>query len=290
MDKIQLDELARWKNQDFLIPEDQNSSYRSLSKIVIIGGCGRSGTTLLRVMLDSHSQIASGPESSLFLPVPITLEQLADKFDLKLSALESLFRVALSKEEFIDKFQQLYLRNTNKQIWADKTARNIHRLDYIFTHFPNAKVIHMVRDGRDTICSLLTHRKRRVVDGKIELTGYIMPLQDSIDRWLFAVEDGLKFRGHTNYLEVRYENLVQEPKTTLKQVCDFVGVLFEEPMLNYYTVNTPSRDFMKFPQNIEATKPISTSSIERWKRELNEEDLQQVNMQIYSCLQKLNYI
>ena len=78
VDNHQIEELKRWQLLDF-VPEPEED-YVFEAPIVIVCGCGRSGTTLTRVMLDSHPQLYSGPESLLFLPVPIDTADLAYKF------------------------------------------------------------------------------------------------------------------------------------------------------------------------------------------------------------------
>jgi len=289
LDNVQQAELSRWENADWDPNQEDTSDFTSSTNLIAIGGCGRSGTTLMRVMLDTHSQIASGPESLLFLPTKIDLEVLAEKFDLDVVALEELLDKSDSRAEFTNKFQELYIASVKKEIWADKTARNIHRIPYIFDHFPNAKFIHVVRDGRDVISSLLTHRKRRLSKGKIELTGYRMPLENCIRRWRKAIGDCLEHRGHPNYCEVQYQDLVLDTRNALKQVCEFLEVPFEENMLEYHTVDTSSRDPTKFIQNVEATKPISTNSLGRWRRDLSAEQQKEVHEAVHDLLEKMGF-
>ena len=60
--------------------DNLNGAYTSAENHIVIGGCGRSGTTLVRVILDSHPQISCGPESNVFLPPVLDLPRLKDKF------------------------------------------------------------------------------------------------------------------------------------------------------------------------------------------------------------------
>jgi protein-tyrosine sulfotransferase len=286
LDAIQQKELDRWKNNDWIPEEEDSSDYISYDKIVAICGSGRSGTTLLRVMLDTHQEIASGPESLLFLPVSISIGDLAEKFNLNEGFLTNLKEECESRAEFIDRFKELYLVEANKSIWADKTSRNIHRIGYILTHFPNAKIIHVVRNGKDTICSLRRHRKRKLEGGEIKLTGYTMPLENCVQRWVNAIADTLPFRDYLNYYEVKYEDLVEQPKRTLQSVCRAIGVDYVSDMLNFHKV---PRNFRHFIQNIEATKPIFISSIGRWKKELSHQERDYVETQIEEFERILGY-
>ncbi len=282
-------ELGRWKNLDWpaVFPDDQLKTL-SKKKIVIIGGCGRSGTTLLRVMLDSHSQIACGPESFLFLPTPIDPENLHFKFGIPKKIILSLAASA-DRWIFIEKFQTAYLSRTHKKIWADKTSRNVHRFDAILAHFPNARIIHMIRDPRDTVASLRTHRKRRVVAGRIVKNNWIMPYPDCINRWITSVSDGIKWRSDRRYIEIKYEDLVHAPDATLKKVCQHIGVRFEPAMLQFYLKKGISRDPLRFPQNVEATKPLSDTSVGRWKRDLPRVEVHRVTIQTARLARKLGY-
>lgn len=288
LEEIKVRELQRWKNLDF--ETDPEDNYVSNEQIVIIGGCGRSGTTLLRVLLDTHSQIACGPESQLFLPIKVDLNDLSKKFNMNLEILESMQKKSQSKTQFIEMFLNAYLQLMNKKIWADKTSRNIHRLHYILKHFPNAKIIHMIRNGKDVVSSLKTHRKRMNSAGKLIPTGLVMPLQDCIDRWLLSIKDCMPFCSHKNYMEVRYEMLVLNTKKTLNNICQFIGVEYEQSMMNYYLIDSTSRNPLYFPQNIEATRPISSESIDRWKRDLSEYELEQVKLQIDPSMEKIGYL
>lgn len=289
IDFLQKRELRRWRNLDWPKKfEDDNSSFVSQRKIVIIGGCGRSGSTILRVMLDTHSQIASGPESLLFLPIPINPEDLESKFEIS-SKRSGEWARKYGRWEFIIRFQKAYLAKRKRTLWADKTSRNVHRFGAILKHFPNTKLLHIVRDARDVVASLRTHPKRRVVNGKIEETGIVNPFEACLERWLFAVSDGFKYRDHPNYHEVRYEDLVSETESTLLDVCRHIGIEYEPSMLNFYQQRGGSRDPLRFPQNIEATLPIFQSSIGRWRKDLTSQEARTVVREAKLFLEKLGY-
>lgn len=288
-DPDQQKELDRWQCKDFSGRYEDASNFVSNKAIFVVCGCGRSGTSLLRVILDTHSLLACGPESLLFLPIPINLGELNKKFEIPLKDLRSWKHRFKSRAEFILHFHEAYLSLRERNIWGDKTSRNIHWLEQIWQHFPNAKVIHVVRDPRDVVRSLKTHRKRKVVDGEIVPTGWIQPLDDCIGRWLRAMDNALCFRGNPNYMEMKYEDLVLDTTSTLTRVCRHVGVHFEEQMLEFHKVTSKSRDATLFPQNIEATQPISTASIGKWKEELTDEEVTEVTQRTRDYANLLGY-
>src|SRR6266478_4880458 len=239
--------LARWIRRT-------RSRHVSEQSPIIIGGCQRSGTTLLRVMLDSHPHIACGPESGLlagsFLP-----QKLTKRFNVPTDEIWRLWGMAKDHADFVDRFLTRYAFDRGRQRWAEKTPHHARFLEYIFRHFPKAKFIHMIRDGRDVVCSIRTHPKYRIVDGKKVATGIRKPIEPCIDSWLRETANGLRWRDHPSYFEVRYEDLVNAPELQLRQLCDFIGEPWDFAMLEYHRETGPSRDTANFIANEAATKP-----------------------------------
>ena len=252
--------------------ERLDGEYVSQAAPIVIVGCGRSGTTLLRVMLDSHPNICCGPESEVFLDKRLKLEVLAERFDMPPRTLARIYRRAGSRAEFIEKFFAEYCRVTGKPRWAEKSPRNISDLPFIFRAFPNARVLHIIRDGRDVACSLRTHPRHKVVDGELVPLNTWKPIDQCIQRWIDAIELARSYRSDPRWAEVRYEELVGHPREAMAAVLEFIGEPWDEAVLNYDQVHTASRDVRKFPQNPEATRQISDSSLDRWRRDLSDAD------------------
>jgi hypothetical protein len=107
IDDLQIEELKRWRLLDFRPePDDDHTSHAS---IVVVCGCGRSGTTLARVMLDTHPELYAGPESLVFLPVPVDAGDLARKFDLGEREVQALHEGTPSRARFAERFKDLVL-------------------------------------------------------------------------------------------------------------------------------------------------------------------------------------
>jgi hypothetical protein len=172
---------------------------------------------------------------------------------------------------FIDLFLTHYARQHGKQRWAEKTPQNIRHIGWIIAHWPKAKIIHVIRDGRDTVCSIRTHPRFRIIDGEKIPTGINRPLQPCIESWLRDTGSGLQWRGHPNYREVRYEDLVLQPEPTLRRVCEFIGEAFDPALLRYHE---QPRDATNFITNVAATKPLKTSAIGRWRDNFKPEELE----------------
>jgi protein-tyrosine sulfotransferase len=243
-------------------------------------------------MLDSHPHICCGPESGLFLAKPVTaarLDALARKFDLDASRLRSIFEASSSQAKFIEGFFEYYCELTRKRRWAEKTPRNVHVLEFVFAHFPNARFVHVIRDGRDVVCSLRTHPRFEVVDGRLVELDRRNPIGDCIERWVRDVRAGLAFRDHPAAIEVRYEDLVREPEATLRGLLGRLGEPWDDRVLRYHELVSPSRDVTKFPQNPEATRPLSESAIGRWRTELAPEEAELFKRRAGLLLIQLGY-
>jgi len=239
---------------------------------IIVGGCGRSGTTLLRVMLDSHRNICCGPESQLLLARPVRLDVLAERFDVAPRTLAGLYKRARSRAGFVDAFFREYCRTRQKRRWAEKSPGNLMNLDYIFAAFPEARFIHMIRDGRDVACSWRTHPRHKVVNGQLVPTNIRRPIAECIDRWVEAMAAARPWRADKRYMEVHYEQLVRAPAETLREIMAFVNEPWDEAMLDYHEVASGSRDVTRFPQNPEATRAIETKSLSRWQQDLSDDE------------------
>jgi len=81
---------------------------------IVLGGCGRSGTTLLRMMLDSHRRICCGPESSLFRRRAIDADWLADRFGFDRDEVGAIVDAAASRPAFIEAFAGLCMQKAGK--------------------------------------------------------------------------------------------------------------------------------------------------------------------------------
>ncbi len=267
------------------------ASYVSEASPIVIGGCGRSGTTLLRVMLDSHPRICAGPESTLFhRPFrPGGYAWLAERFQLDPEVVRGLYRSSRSQAEFVDRFFAKYCRSTGKARWAEKTPKNVLAIGYVFEHFPDARFVHVIRDGRDTVVSLRTHPRHWKVDGELVPRNTWHPIDRCTRRWVEAIETSKPFRNHPGYREVRYEELVAAPEATLRSLLAWLGEPWDAAVLHHSEVKSPSRDPINFAQNPEATKPVYDSAVGRWRTELSPADAATVKALAGDLLVELGY-
>jgi hypothetical protein len=265
---------------------------------VIIGGSPRSGTTLLRRLLDEHPAFAGGPESSLFLPGRPDVARLAHGYGIPPPELERLLAASASQTAFIDAFAGRYLELRGRQRWVEKTPLNIAHLDWIGRQFPEAHVIHLVRDGRDVVCSMREHPDRRWVDGRWRDTHRVRPVAAYAERWVTSTGQGFAHRGDPRYIEVRYEDLVSDPAGSLSRLLESLDEQADEAIIARTRAGAATGDDADdaddgaadgAPARPDAAGAITTSSVGRWRRDLSEADLRDVMRVAGARLRELGY-
>lgn len=245
--------------------------YQSLQRHVVMGGSPRSGTTLLRRIVDRHPAMSCGPEMGLFVPTRWQFDPLAAMSGLPAADLREMFEASPSQGAFIDAFAGRYLELREKPRWAEKTPLNVRHFGWILQRFPEARLVHLIRDGRDVICSAAKHPDRYWVDGRWVWRPRAHRLQDLARAWVADTGSGMRFRGDARYHEVRYEDLVTQPETTLRQLCDFLGEPFDARLLETEDERPAMPTESLATGGVPAPSdrgPVFTHSIGRWRQDL----------------------
>lgn len=241
-------------------------SPRSEHAAVFVGGCGRSGTTLFKEVLNRHPKLACGPETSLF-GLPFSIDNIAAPWGIDRGELQQLEQSSKNLLEFAERFAQRFLEQEGKQRWVEKTPNNVRAIGPILTWYPNARFIHVIRDGRDVACSLRNHPKERIENGRVVPLKTVNPMDRCATRWRDDVCHGLAYRDHPRVLEVRYEDLVRDPAEQFAQVCAFIGETFDESMLSA-SDDEPARPGQNL-NNPGASSSITPRAIGRWEKDLS---------------------
>lgn len=232
---------------------------------IFIGGMFKSGTTLLRAMLGQHSAIASGLETYWFdwdwsgrdgARLRQTLARLADYFDMSADAVLTLAKSEDTPEAFLDALMTELASRQGKQRWAEKTPGNIAHIDRIWKAWPDAQVVHIIRDPRDIFASLVEAKKWDTAP-------------EFADRWAATIGRGERLLaalrpGAQSYLAIRYEDLIGAPDATMRRVTDFLREPWEPQVASF---SGRQEDFDKV---LEATGKASTT-LERLKEPLTGE-------------------
>lgn len=265
-----------------------NGTYVSDAPAIIVGGCIRSGTTLLRTMLDSHPNIAAGAETWLFVGRHESgFPWLADEYGLSREYVKEMAATSPSLPHFIERFLDEYAERMGKKRWAEKSPGNVMRLQYIFRHFPKAKFIHVIRDGRDVVCSIVAQRER------LRKQGIDTPVpgttEDRIRFWVDAVRAGLTWREDPRYLEVRYEDLVNAPDVHARRVLEFVDEPWCDDVLKANEVQQSRAHRIREYGTPEVHQPIFNRSIGRWESDLTASEIAICHRLGGKLLQQLGY-
>lgn len=272
-----------------------------------IVGSGRSGSTLLRRLLNNHTRIVIPPETYVLgLAIKRYRQQSTMRwndlveyvfstfefhpefktFDLSLRPLVNELKDA-SKENrnlafMLNSFYHYYAQqHTGKdcELWADKTPVNTFSLERIYSVFPDAKFIHIIRDGCDVVSSYVT-------------SGIYQSFEEAAKRWKMSVMLAEKFRKKhpETMLAIRYEDLVTEPKCTLQNICRFIGVEFEAQMLEERKIGDGKLgDVEMHDHHANVLKPLTADSIGKGRALLPDDAKVKVQKIIGGQLKKLGY-
>lgn len=300
------DNFRLWRNYFFhRIPLRQDGEELSCLPFFIIGS-GRSGTTLLMAILTSHPDIFIPPESKVisrlvrrcqslnFLPWRQLSRLIVSRFEAQrkfylwevnvaefYDELLSLRKKERSLAKALDMFYCYCGRQKKEEfkIWGDKSPINTLNLGWIHRVFPQAKFIHIIRDGRDVVSSMLI--KGDTPAGRnIEL---------ACRRWNRSIELAQRFgqmKGK-HYVELRYEELVSHPELTVRRICEFLSVDYQPTMLYHQGREKLPLTKLRHHQNVR--KPINTDSIGKWKNNLNARQKHLVNKFLQDNLVILGY-
>jgi Sulfotransferase family len=265
--------------------------------VPFVVGAPRSGTTLLRLMLDAHPEIAI-PSETHFIPDVVNAfkarrmnpERLTallvahhrwGDFHLDADELRARFeRVEpFNAADAVRAFYRLYAEGKGKPRWGDKTPGYVKKLRTIGKLFEEARPIHIIRDGRDVALSLLSMNWGASTIPKAAATW---------DRRVRGARAAAEELPH--YMEVRYEDLVEDTEPILRQICEYLEVDFDPVMLDYHRsaadrLKEKERDLRKpgrervqpasarMASHALATRPPQTDRLARWRTEMSPEDV-----------------
>jgi hypothetical protein len=270
---------------------------------VFIIGFQRSGTTLLRLMLDNHPDIAipldttglwSRTETRLTsygdLSQATARERLVS--DLLQEERIRLWEVPLSTGEVLQRwtttdfggliaaFYESYAAHRGKRAWGDKDPGNMLRMAQISRWFPDSRFVHIIRDGRDACLSQLRQD-----------FGYddVLPCASAWREQIWWVREIGAVLGPRRYCELRYEDLVKAPETHLRAICLFLGLDYSDQMLKYHEnveQSVPDSKRHLWPMLNDQPRADNT---EQWKKKMTEGQRICFEKRAGSVLQALGY-
>ena len=264
---------------------------------LLLLGVRRSGTTLLRVMLDRHSELAV-PDESYFVP------QLADRhlrrvdpdafvddlrrlntlaeWDVPLNKVRVRLSPAMPIGAAIATVYAVYAEEQGKRRWGDKTPMYMQNLRLLEKLFPDALFVHLIRDGRDAALSFLELPAGLVTETWMHPR---TPAEFACQwRTEVAAARRLGQRIGSRYLEVRYEELVGDVEGVLRRICDFAWLGYEPAMADY----AGNVDVSAKPHQQRLREP-PTKGVRDWHKQMSRADVAAFEHVAGDLLRKLGY-
>ncbi len=277
----------------------------SKTRPVFVVGIARSGTTMVRLMLNRHSQLAIPPEShflaalfrefdpsSILTPdaaaraieVVTTSEHWQRDWQSTADQLQTAVgeRTDLRLADFIRLTYEIETAPTGKPRWGDKTPAYLFQIPRLLECFPNASVLVTVRDPRDVYLSL--RKQGWMGETKFEQEQYI-------------ARCGLKAKafaerfGPQRIRVIRYEDLVADGEGTLRAVCEWLDLPFEPQMLEFHLdadAHVPSWEVTSGIHS-KLDRPPTSTDVERWRDEISRREGAEVEAVCRSLIEWQKY-
>ncbi len=275
---------------------------------VFIVGCPRSGTTLLKRMVDAHPMIAITPETH-WVPrfhrkrIGVTGDGLVTnelvpsllayhKFgNLRITA-DELERIAGDNPTgtyagFVSRVFDLYGRHHGKQLVGDKTPGYVQDIPLLHELWPAAKFVHLVRDGRDVCLSMQDWNRAYRTAGRAP-TWADDPISTTAFWWERFVRLGIeagRALGSDLYHEIRYEALVENPREQCERLCAFLGVAYDESMVQFHEGRTRDDPALSAKK---AWRPV-TQGMRDWRTQMQPDTVERFEAAAGSLLDELGY-
>ncbi len=281
--------------------------------VPFVVGMNRSGTTLLRMMLDAHSQLTIPPETHF---VPDLIRACRQDGATPENALDAIKEnrewgdFGFSDDEVLGWFGALdpldagdavrcfygaYAERVGKPRWGDKTPKYVRNMPLIQRALPEVRFVHVIRDGRDVALSVLDRTVRDIDAAHVA------------GRWKKKVEKAREVAPRLDhYLEIRYEDLIRDTEPVLRKVTDFAELEFEPAMLDYHERSGERLQEMarelpatgrskqlsverRMATHAMTTKPPSADRASRWRKQMSESDRAAFEAVAGDLLQELGY-
>lgn len=272
---------------------------------IFVVGAPRSGTTLLQYMLRSHPRISlPTSESHFFIPLYRNqasfgdLEQVENvrrvlgemhrisadfletnlhgmHFDLESLAEELHAEGRHTVQGIIAGLFEKNARGESKARWGDKTPYYVLHMPKLLEWFPDAQIIHLIRDGRD--CALSMFERKH--DFKVYNTYF------AAKYWQHYVDTGRELGsrlGANTYMEVRYEDMLADPVAATRRICEFLGEEYSDSLVNY----NKSREVGKTPL---LQKPIQKENAQKWRTKMSPWQVKVFESAAGDTLSRFNY-
>lgn len=284
-----------------------------MNRFFIIGN-PRSGTTLFRLMMNKHSQISVPPEAGFLVwlnnefnhfqatDIPLLIQALKDtkkieSWNLDYETLQD-FMEKKKPNSFADAMDMIYdyysshVLQKKVDIFGDKNNYYLDHIDLLAQLYPDAKFIHIIRDGRSVAASYQSLMTKSIDSAYApKLPTNITEIAEEWSRNINHIQDSFALLPLGNWTSIRFEDLVLYPEKTLEDVCKFLKLDFEKQMLEYYQTDESSglepAEYLAWKSK--NLQPLQSEEVDKYKL-LNADDLKQFEICAAEILKKYHYI
>jgi hypothetical protein len=284
-----------------------------MNPYLFIVGCQRSGTTLLQRVVNAHPQITvfnqtgwisdffemrTGPAGDgLITPelIPALLQRQQFRKGLKKvgigrKELEGLLGTGASMTlgRFVTGIFDLYGQRQEKALVGDKTPKYIRSIRTMHELWPEARFVHLIRDGRDVCLSTLNWEKNAALLRQSFSTWDEHPVISAALKWEWNVRLGREAGQSLApglYCEMRYEALVHQPTEECARLCAFLNVPYDEHMVRFYEGRTKSKPDLDAKKG---WRPI-TPGLRNWRTQMTAENVELFEAAAGGLLEELGY-
>jgi hypothetical protein len=279
-----------------------------MNPYVFLVGCLRSGTTLLQRIVDAHPEIAVIHETQ-WVPrwyerrVGLTQEGIVTselverllthrrfpRLELDPDDVEALVDKGRPKHysEFVTEVFDLHGRFKGKRLVGEKSPGYVRHLPTLHELWPDARIVHLIRDGRDVALSVLEWKKRESTAGRFP-TWEEDPITTAALWWEWHVRLGCEaadLLGSERYCELSYEALVADPDRECARLCAFLGVTYDDAMLRFHEGRTRAKP----GRSAKAAWLPVTRGLRSWRKQMAAADVERFEAVAGPLLDELGY-
>mgnify|MGYP003956663827 CR=1 FL=1 len=228
-------------------------------QVVFVVGAPRSGTTLLQRVLASHSALFSiEGETGIFSARNYFART---HFRLSVEDTQDLFAQSNDIVDFFANGVTLLKERRGGGTFVEKTPQHVRHLAFLLKHFPRAKFVHIIRDGRDCFCSAQGHPN--------------IPQRSSVSTfakyWKSCIKSAHRESSSDRIFTLKYEDFTADASEWLDRIMSFLGQEVEADQLDPSRTGDDQRSAAKHFKRL--TTPISNATVERWRTELTPEQV-----------------
>ena len=307
-----LNKLMQWYDRMYMQLHFANLNKNKPRFPVFLVGIPRSGTTLMRLLLNNHPRISIPGETGILLQLynspgnPISFTNLL-RFSPTSRAADALGSYVVEAYErlplilkpkthrgVINWLFSAYAKSQGKEFWGEKTPRHVDYVRDIIELFPEGTVLYMVRDPRAVVASYIRYKnaaRRSPADVFISDT-----VEEAVSKYKRFMQSSISLDDITAARDIHfinYEELVFHPENVLRDVCEaMLRIEYRGKMLEYpskahthlYSI-TSRKDGELLEWKLDNVRGVDPSLANRWKKELSEREICYINEHLREYLE-----